>query len=120
MRQYLDFLKHIIDNGSYKSAHEADGITVKFVSAPKVSSAVSTKSGVRIKYNAIGGASSYRIYRKTVNGSWQIIGNVKNGTTTYLDKTAKKGQTYIYTVRAYNGSYRSSYYSNAIKIKDIY
>lgn len=107
-------------NGSYASTFNGSGVKTKFVSAPKVSSAVSTKSGIRIKYNAISGADSYRIYRKTVNGSWQLLGTVKKGTTSYLDKTAKKGQTYIYTVRACNGSYRSSYYSNAVKVKDIY
>ncbi len=107
-------------NGDYKSAHENEGITTKFVSAPKVSSAASTKNGIKIKYNAVTGADSYRIYRKTGSGSWVVLGTVKTGTTTYLDKTAKKGQTYSYTVRAYSGSYRSGYYSNTIKVKDIY
>ena len=41
-------------------------------------------------------------------------------TTSYLDKTAQKGKTYRYTVRAYSGSYKSYYNKNGLVIKDKY
>ncbi len=108
-------------SGSYYSTHDADGEATLFLTSPKVSSAQSTKSGVKVKYNTISGAKGYYIYRKTTNGSWVNVGNVKSGSTaTFTDKTAKKGVTYIYTVRAYNGSYRSSYYSSGNKVKVVY
>lgn len=108
-------------SGSYCSAHDVDGETIMFLTTPKISSSRSTRSGVNVKYNTISGAKGYYIYRKTVNGGWVLVGNVKNGATaTFTDKTAKKGATYIYTVRAYNGSTRSSYYSSGIKVKVVY
>ena len=92
-----------------------------FLKTPKISSSQSTRSGVKVKYNTISGAKGYYIYRKTTNGNWVLVGNVKSGTTgTFTDKTAKKGATYIYTVRAYNGSTLSSYYSSGIKVKVVY
>lgn len=107
--------------GDSVSTYDSAGIKIRFLSTPKISSAVSTKSGVYLKYNAISGSKGYYVYRKTQNSSWTRIGTVNNQkTTSYTDKTAKKGQTYIYTVRAYNGTTLSSYYSSGIKIKDIY
>ena len=108
-------------SGSYSSAHDADGESSLFLATPKISSSKSTSKGVQVKYNTVSGAKGYYIYRKTLNGSWVNVGNVKSGTTsTFTDKSAKKGTTYIYTVRAYNGSARSSYYSNGIKVKVVY
>ena len=108
-------------SGSYASAHDADGEATLFLTTPKLSAAQSTKSGVSVKYNTVSGAKGYYIYRKTTSGSWSRVGTVKSGTTsTFVDKTAKKGVTYIYTVRAYNGSVLSSYYSSGIKVKVVY
>lgn len=108
-------------SGSYTSYYDYDGETIMFLKTPKISSSQSTSSGVKVKYNTVSGAKGYYIYRKTTNGNWVLVGNVKSGTTgTFTDKTAKKGATYIYTVRAYNGSTRSSYYSSGIKVKVVY
>ena len=108
-------------SGSYTSYYDYDGETIMFLKTPKISSSQSTRSGVKVKYNTVSGAKGYYIYRKTTNGNWVLVGNVKSGTTcTFTDKTAKKGATYIYTVRAYNGSTRSSYYSSGIKVKVVY
>ncbi len=108
-------------SGDYTSYYDKDGVTSLFLTTPKISSSQSTSKGVQVKYNTVSGAKGYYIYRKTLNGSWVNVGNVKSGTTaTFTDKTAKKGVTYIYTVRAYNGSTRSSYYSSGIKVKVVY
>lgn len=118
-QKYTYTLKSI--SGSYTSSYDSDGETIMFLTTPKVSSVKSTRSGVSLKYNTISGAKGYYIYRKTPNGNWVRVGDVKSGaTSTFVDKTAKKGATYIYTVRAYNGSVRSSYYSSGIKVKVVY
>lgn len=64
--------------------------------------------GVNVTWNAVSGADSYTIYRKAAGAkSWSTLGTSK--TTSYLDKTAKTGTKYTYTVRAKNivglGSY---------------
>ncbi len=108
-------------SGSYTSYYDTVGASSLFLTTPKISSSKSTSKGVQVKYNTVSGAKGYYIYRKTLNGSWVNVGNVKSGTTsTFTDKSAKKGTTYIYTVRAYNGSTRSSYYSSGIKVKVVY
>lgn len=108
-------------SGSYTSYYDTVGVTSLFLTTPKISSSKSTSAGVKVKYNTVSGAKGYYIYRKTLNGSWVNVGTVNGGTTsTFIDKTAKKGVTYIYTVRAYNGSTRSSYYSSGIKVKVVY
>ena len=57
--------------------------------------------GVTVSWTAVSGAKSYRIYRRTVNGSWLVLTSAATGTS-YLDKTAQAGITYYYTVRALN------------------
>ncbi len=108
-------------SGSYHSTYVLNGVSIKFLATPKISSVKSTSSGVNLKYNTVSGSQGYYIYRKTVGGTWSLVGTVKSGTTsTYVDKTAKKGVSYIYTVRAYNGSNRSSFYSNGNAVKVVY
>ncbi len=93
---------------------------IQFLSTPKIATPKSTKNGVVLNYGKVTGAKTYRIYRKTdLNGDWIKLADV-NGKITYTDKTAKKGTTYYYTVRAFNGSYKSSFLSNGVKIKDVY
>lgn len=108
-------------NGKNVSSYIADGFTVKYLSTPKLSKIKSSKSGVTVTYGKVTGATGYAIYRKTGNGGWVKLTTVSgNGKTSYLDKTAKKGVTYTYTVRAVNGKYISSYNSKGLTVKDKY
>ena len=85
---------------------------VKRLSNPAVTSASKTSNGINVKWSKVTGATGYVVYRKTANGSWSRIANIKNGSTTsYTDTKASRGVTYIYTVRAYNGSTMSSFNS---------
>lgn len=107
-------------NGKITSAYVKNGVPDLYISSPKLVSVSSKKAGVTFKYSSVSGCDGYYVYRRTPNGSWQKLATVKGSTkTTYTDKTAKKGNTYIYTVRAYDGSYRSGFYSG-LKIKDKY
>ena len=42
----------------------------------------------------------FRIFRKTSGGKWAKLADTSN--TTYVDKSAKKGVTYYYTLRCIN------------------
>ena len=71
-------------------------------------------NGIYLKWEAVEGAESYRIYRKTDDGSWELI---KSGCTSlsYTDKTVEYGKTYSYCVRAYsNGSLGGDHLSTAV------
>ncbi len=105
----------------YQSIYIADGLKIKRLARPSLESVKSTKSGVTFKWKEVTGASGYLVYRKTGSGSWEEIAKVTGASTnSYVDKTAKKGKTYYYSVRAYSGSYRSAYNTTGLKIKDKY
>ena len=86
------------------------GKAVGLASIPKLSSASNTTSGIQLKWSKVTDATGYILYRKTGNGSWSRIADIKNGSTvSYIDKTAKSGTTYTYTIRAYSGKYMSDW-----------
>lgn len=55
-----------------------------------------TNNGAQITWDKISGVPKYRVYKK-VNGSWQKVGDSTG--SSYVDKSAKAGNTYVYTVR---------------------
>ena len=86
------------------------GKAVGLASIPKLSSVSNTTSGIQLKWSKVTDATGYILYRKTGNGSWSRIADIKNGSTvSYIDKTAKSGTTYTYTIRAYSGKYMSDW-----------
>ena len=64
---------------------------------PKLNSAKADGEGIRVSWQAVTGADSYRVYRKDANSGWKAIANVTG--TSYKDGTAKEKVTYTYTVR---------------------
>ncbi len=94
------------------SAFDTTGLYLMRLANPTLTSAVSSTSGITVKWSAIKGTTGYYVYRKTANSGWTRIAAV-GGTnnTTFLDKTAKKGTTYTYTVRAVYGATTSAYNS---------
>ncbi len=108
-------------NGIYMSDYRKAGRRTIFTKTPKANNVKSTKDGMAVKYTQSPNADGYYIYRRTAKTTWQRVGVVKNGKTlVYFDKSAKKGTTYLYTVRAYKNGVRSSYYSYGYWVKDIY
>ncbi len=110
------------DSASYHSTSHFNDIckNITFISAPKPSSVKSSKSGITFKWSKVSAASGYYVYRKTGTGSYKKIATVKGyKKVSYLDKTAKKGKTYTYMVKAYYGKTTSAY-RTGLKIKDKY
>ncbi len=105
---------------SYFSAYNTSGVAVRRLTTPTLKSATSSKSGITFTWNKVTGATGYIVYRKTTGG-WSKIATVKgNSVVKYLDKTAKKGVTYKYTVKAYYGTSTSAHNTNGIACKDKY
>ena len=87
-------------------------------SKPKLKSVSNTSSGVKITWNKVTGADSYTVMRKTGKGKWTAIkGSIK--TASYIDKTAKKGITYKYTVKAKNEAGFSGYNTTGLSIRRL-
>lgn len=107
-------------DGSIVSGYDSDGESIKRLAAPTHVSVKSAKKGITFKWKKVTGASGYIVYRKTGSGSYKELKKVKGSTkVTYLDKSAKKGKTYTYMVKAYSGSSKSANKSG-LKIKDKY
>ncbi len=107
-------------NGSTVSSTKSSDI-IKRLTMPALKSVASDKSGITFKWSKVTGAEGYIVYRKTGTGSWVKLATVKGGTkVSYLDKSAKKGTTYTYTVRAYSGDSTSSRNTTGLKVKDKY
>lgn len=69
---------------------------------------------INLSWYKVYGAKGYAIYRSTSkNGPYNKIATIKNsGTTTYIDKGLKTGQTYYYQLRSYKVSGGKNVYSN--------
>ncbi len=91
-------------------AESANGIStyiaksIVFVAAPKLTTS-NVSNGIQLKWDKNSVADSYKIYRKVKStDSWAHLATVTS--TSYLDKTAKAGTTYRYTIKAnYDGVY---------------
>ncbi|MBE6801826.1 MAG: hypothetical protein E7530_02955 [Ruminococcaceae bacterium] len=104
-------------NESGASGYNTSGIKTYFLSTPKVTSTANTNSGITIKWGKVSGATGYIVYRKTGNGKWTNLG--KTTGISFTDKKATAGVTYRYTVKAYYGSYVSSYNSNGYAVRRL-
>ena len=104
--------------GSYASYYSTKGISSMFLTTPTVTAkneyTVEQGSSVKVSWNSIAGAKSYRIYRKTsTDKSWITLADNYTDKV-YYDKTAESGVKYYYTVRAKNASYMSGYTSTSL------
>ena len=95
---------------AFTSSYNADGWKNTFIATPPAPTLKNIKSGVLVSWKKSPGAAKYRVFRKTGSGKWtKLIDTTK---LSALDKTAKKGKTYTYTVRCItkNGkAYTSAY-----------
>ncbi len=105
----------------YYSGFDTNGLYLMRLADPALTSARSSKAGITVKWTAITGSTGYYVYRKTPGKTWTRIATVSGvNTTQYVDKTAKKGVTYTYTVRAFCGKNISWYNTKGITCKDVY
>lgn len=74
-------------------------------------SASARTSDIKLSWNTVSRATSYRIYRATSkSGTYQYLTSTKN--LTYADKTASRNKTYYYKVRAYGKISGVKYYGS--------
>lgn len=87
------------------------------VDTPVLKAASNTTAGINVSWNKVGDAQKYYVYRKTSGTSWSRIAEVTS--ISYVDKTAKSGSTYTYTVRAVNKGVAGGYDKNGKSIKRL-
>lgn len=90
-----------------------------FLKAPTLKTITNTASGVKLKWKNNASARTYRIYRKEASTGYKLIAKVKSETTSFVDKTAKNGVTYTYTIASQSGDYRSKGNLTPLKINFV-
>jgi fibronectin type 3 domain-containing protein len=102
----------VIADGGYHSKFDTTGLYLKRLSNPPLKSAAFESNGVVVKWGSVKGSTGYYVYRKTASSNWERIAIVGGtNSTSYIDRSARKGITYTYTVRACSGSTLSYFYS---------
>ena len=100
-------------SGKFKSTYQ-DSNKLVYLAQPtlKISNVA---NGIQGKWSQVNGATGYIIYRRELKdgkwSNWTSLGTTKSTAKSFTDKTVKSGVTYSYTIRAKNGSYKSSYVS---------
>ena len=89
----------LMDNGTVENGE----VTVKIISSRPANvtlvSAKAVSGGIQVTWKEAAGAATYKVYRKdAANPDWTALTTTATGTS-YVDKTAKAGVTYTYTVR---------------------
>lgn len=115
-------------DSNYWSHYNTTGLKSVHIDTPALIGTTTAKSGIKISWKPVNGATGYAIYRKTASADWKLI----DATTSisYIDTGGMKNKTiYYYTVRAYKGNvttanknkysaqYWSGYNSSGIKGK---
>ena len=103
------------DSKSFTSGYDSTGKTLKRLAQPNISNLEVNNSGVKITWNKVAGASTYKVYYKTASG-WKQLRNTASNSCTI---NATMNKSYTYTVKAVSGSYNSSYNSSGSTIKRI-
>lgn len=109
--------------GDYVSAPVYSN-TVTYLATPKLTKVLNVANGVQVRWNAVDGAESYNVYRKTATTGWVLLGRATGNS--YVDSTVYEG-TFTYTVRAVADGSMSAYESglsirhlSAPKISGVY
>ncbi len=90
---------------------------ILYIAAPKLTTS-NVSNGIQLKWDKNPVADSYKVYRKTKSSdSWSHLTTVKG--TSYVDKTAKAGTTYMYTIKAASDGVYSSYKSDGWTIRRL-
>ena len=95
-----DWAKIIIGNGNQDLLNATLHTGVVFAPANvTLVSAKAVSGGIQVTWKEAAGAATYKVYRKdATNTKWTALTTTATGTS-YVDKTAKAGVTYTYTVR---------------------
>ena len=104
-------------NNAGSSEYNKAGVSVKYLSAPKLTAKAAARK-VKLSWKKTPGAAGYVILRKEKGGSWKELRTIKNGkAVSFADKKVKRGVQYSYRIKAYSGKTFSAVSSVSVKAK---
>ncbi len=109
---YTYTVKGISDTNA--GAYSSKGISAKFIGTPDIQNITfNSKDASVVKWSSVKSAVGYKVYRKINNAkNWSLIATVVGNSKTTYNDTVKKasGDTYTYTVRAYDNKGKTGYF----------
>lgn len=116
--KYIFTIRCVTNDGTKAmSGYNTTGWTTTYIATPAAPVLKNTKNGIQVSWKRVAGAANYRIFRKIGNGKWTGIAFSNKA---YVDKTAKNGVTYTYTIRCVSAdkkSYTSAYNTKGTTLK---
>lgn len=101
-------IKAVSEDGTFES-NLSEIKSVVFLSKVATVKLGNTVDGIKVSWSKVTGAKNYIVYRRLETGTWVTVATVAGNKTSYIDKTAESGKTYLYTVRALADGFRSAY-----------
>ncbi len=97
-------------NKFYMSYYDTVGVQVGQIQTPRLNEAKDYGNYILVSWNYQYNEKCFYVYRRTANSGWIKIATVNSYEANwFLDTTAQSGETYYYTVRAYDGTILSGY-----------
>lgn len=87
---------------SQVSSNELSAVPITPIAAPTGLAATATPGNVSLSWNAVPGATNYKVLRGISPGALSVIATGV-AATNYLDSTVSNGTIYYYAVRSFNG-----------------
>lgn len=95
-------------SGDYKTSLSENSNSVYFIDSPVITAVTNAADGAAIEFSAVKGATTYKLFRKTVGGEFALLDTIKSEDgTVYKDRTAVSGVKYIYGMTAICGDSES-------------
>lgn len=114
------YYKYVVKavHGSTQSNYDTNGKVLKYVQTPKLLGIANGTDGIYVKWQLVGGADKYAIYRRGAGEGYKLIATVNaSAGNRYKDTTAVACQYYRYTVRAISGGVYSNYDANGLFLR---
>ena len=86
--------------GQYVGAYNTTGWKFTYIAQPALPTLTNTSSGVKVAFKKPAGATYIRVFRKTAKSGWAKLADTS--ASYCIDRSAKKGVKYFYTVRVIN------------------
>lgn len=100
-------------NGSSRSYYDKNGVDFNYIKMPTLKSVSSYTDGMKIEWTCSDkNVNKYAVYVKN-GSSWKKLGTTTS--KSFVDKTAKSGKSYTYTVKAYTKNNGGAYNNNGMK-----
>ena len=104
--------KTILNGKTIWSGFDPKGLKAKAsIKTPVLKSAKAVAyNKIQVTWEAVSGATAYRVYRKTAGGGWKSVAYLRNSVSSFGDTGIVTGASYTYTVRACRKINGKNYY----------